>query len=80
MVHPVGFAGYGFQQRRGRPLKGEGAGLASIRISLLGDLLFWVGASRNPNFGKMHRQSIRKRLLGAVVHLYCGRGDCRQDF
>lgn len=77
MVHPVGFAGYGFQAAQGRPKKGGGAGLAALRVCLLPDPLFWEPQSE---FGKWHRQSIMKRRVGAVVHLYCGRGDCRQEF
>jgi hypothetical protein len=67
-----------FRQGSSRLLGGGGAGSASIPISPLGDLLFWVRELQS-EFGKGHRQSIMK-LVGAVVHLYCGRGDCRQDF
>ena len=42
MVHPVGFAGYGFQAAEG---------LAAMRIALLGDLLFWVREPQS-QFGK----------------------------
>ena len=78
MVHPVGFAGYGFQ-RRGRPYKerrrrvGSDTNLPSGRPAVL-------GARAAIRIREGHGQSIMKRLVGAVVHLYCGRGDCRQDF
>jgi hypothetical protein len=46
MVHPVGFAGYVFQAAEGSggdvPKRAKAQGLASIRSSLLGDLLFRV--------------------------------------
>jgi hypothetical protein len=82
MVHPVGFAGYGFQAFQAAegpsPRGGGGAGLASIPISPRGDLRFWVHGGQS-EFGKGQGQSIMK-LVGAIVHLYCGRGDGRQDF
>jgi hypothetical protein len=65
-----------FMAAQGPSLRGGGAGLASIPNSPLGDLLFRVRELQS-EFGKGHRQS---KLVGAVVHLYCGRGDCRQDF
>jgi hypothetical protein len=38
--------------------------------------MFWVREPQS-EFGKGHGQSIMKRLVGAVVHLYCGRGNYR---
>jgi hypothetical protein len=77
MVHPVGFAGYGFPATEG--CLGEGAGLAAIRIDLAEDRPFGVREPQS-GVGKGHGQSIMKGVAEGVVHLYCGRGDSAQHF
>ena len=79
MVHPVGFAGYGFQAADGRTQKGEGTGLAAIQ-NLPSGRPAVLGAPAATRIRERRGQSIMKRVVGAFVHLYCGRGDCRQDF
>jgi hypothetical protein len=61
------------------PERGKAQGWHRYESPFRGDLLLWVREPQS-EFGKGHRPSIMMRRVGAVVHLYCGRGDCRQDF
>jgi hypothetical protein len=57
MVHPVGFAGYGFSGSGGDvPKRAKAQGLASIRSSLLGGLLFRVRQPQS-ELGEGHGQT-----------------------
>jgi hypothetical protein len=68
MVHPVGFAGYGFQAAGGEYLKGRRrrVGSDANRPSARPAVLVTEPQS---GFGKGHRQAIMKCLAGAVVLL-----------